>query len=462
MATQKTKSYTLDLCSERMLPTMLKFALPLMFSSLLQLLFNAADIIVVGRYAGDNSLAAVGSNSALIQLLVNLFIGLSVGSSILASRQFGARDTEGVRQTVHTSILLALLSGIGLAIAGVFSARTFLVWMQAPPEVLDLATAYLQIYFLGMPASMLYNFGAALLRAVGDTRRPLYYLTIAGVVNVVLNLFFVIALDMDVVGVGLATVISQCISAFFILRCMMRDTGAIHLEWKQLRLYGPRMRQILYIGLPAGFQGIMFSLSNVVIQSSVNSFGEITMAGNTAAANLDSFIYAAINAFYQTAMSFTSQNLGAGKIERIRPIYLRSAGCAIVFSLVLGCGTTLLGPWLLQIYSKSPVVIEAGMLRLTIVCVPYFLCALMEVTVGMLRGIGYSVLPMLVTLLGACGFRLVWLATVFQIPQYHATTTIYSSYPISWTLTFLSHFFCFLWAMRHLRKKMAGDGHFLP
>lgn len=462
MAQQKTKSYSLDLCSEHILPTMLKFALPLMFSSILQLLFNAADIIVVGRFAGDNSLAAVGSNTALIQLLVNLFVGLSVGASILASRQFGARDTEGVRQTVHTSILLALLSGIGLGIVGLFSARTFLVWMQAPPEVLGLATSYLQIYFLGMPASMLYNFGAALLRAVGDTQRPLYYLTFAGIVNVVLNLFFVIALGLDVVGVALATVISEYISAVLILRCMMQETGAIHLEWKQLRLYGPRMRQILYIGLPAGFQGIMFSLSNVVIQSSVNSFGEIVMAGNTAAGNLDAFVYAAINAFHQAAISFTSQNLGAGKVARIRPIFLRALGCATVVSLILGCGTTFLGPWLLQIYSKNPAVIEAGMLRLTIVCIPYFLCALMDVTVGMLRGIGYSILPMLVTLMGACGFRLVWLATVFQIPQYHTTATIYFSYPISWTLTFLAHFLCFLWAMHRLRRKMAEDGHFLP
>ena len=360
------KSYELDLCNGPILPAMLQFALPLMCSSVLQLLFNAADIIVVGRYAGDNSLAAVGSNTALINLLVNLFMGLSVGASILAARQFGAKDREGLRQTVHTSILLSLLSGLGIAVVGFFAARTFLVWMQSPPEVLDLAAAYLRLYFLGMPAAMLYNFGAALLRAVGDTRRPLYYLLFSGIANVLLNLLFVISFHMEVVGVALATVIAQCISALLVLRCLIRERGAVHLNLKQLKIYGPRLKQILYIGLPAGFQGVLFSLSNVVIQSSINSFGKIVVAGNTAAANIETFVYASMNAFHQAAISFTSQNLGAGKLERIRPVLFRALGCAVVVGLVLGGSASYFGPTLLQIYSGDPAVISAGMTRLEI------------------------------------------------------------------------------------------------
>lgn len=295
----RKKNYEMDMCSGAILPKLLRFTMPLMLSSILQLLFNAADIIVVGRFAGDNALAAVGSNTSLINLLVNLFIGLSVGANILAARFYGAGEKEGLRQTVHTAMLLSLISGLFLAIVGAFGAATILTWMQSPEEVRGLAAIYLRIYFLGMPATMLYNFGAALLRATGDTQRPLYYLTFAGVVNVVLNLVFVIVCDMDVAGVATATVISQCISAFLVVRCMMKDPGAIHLDLRQLRIYRMRLKQILQVGLPAGFQGALFSLSNVFIQSSVNSFGEVVVAGNAAAANIETFIYAAMNAFYQ-------------------------------------------------------------------------------------------------------------------------------------------------------------------
>lgn len=454
MAQNQTKRYEIDMCSGPILPKLLQFTLPLMCSSVLQLLFNAADIIVVGRFAGDNSLAAVGSNTSIIGLLTNLFIGLSVGANILAARHCGAGEDEGLRQTVHTSMLLSLVSGFLLALVGVGGARSILVWMQSPPEVLDLATLYLRIYFLGMPATMLYNFGAALLRAVGDTRRPLYYLLGAGIVNVVLNLIFVIVCKLDVAGVAMATVISQCISAALVVRCMMREPGAVHLELRKLKIWPVRLRQILQTGLPAGFQGILFALSNVVIQSSINSFGETVAAGNAAAANIETFVYASMNAFYQANISFTSQNLGAGNYRRIRQILLRAQGCAIVVGVVLGGLATLLGPQLLGIYSDSTAVIAAGMDRMRIVCLTYALCGMMDVAVGSLRGIGYSVMPMIVTLVGACGLRLVWVSTLFQIPALHTAQTIYWSYPVSWALTFFAHALCLLWADGQLKHRL--------
>lgn len=454
MARGQGKTYEIDMCSGAILPKLLQFALPLMFSSILQLLFNAADIIVVGRWAGDNSLAAVGSNASIIGLLTNLFIGLSVGANILAARFYGAREEENLRQTVHTALLVSLLGGMLLAVTGALGAHTILIWMQSPPEVLDLATLYLRIYFLGMPATMLYNFGAALLRAVGDTRRPLYYLTLAGVINVVLNLFFVIVCHFDVAGVAIATVASQCVSALLVLRCLTKAGGAVRLDLRQLKIHPVRLRQIMRVGIPAGIQGVLFSLSNVVIQSSINSFGETVMAGNAAANNIETFIYASVNAFYQANISFTSQNLGAGRIDRIRPIMLRALGCAAVTGGVLGWLTVLLGPHLLGIYSDSAPVISAGMDRIRIVCTLYALCGLMDVIVGSIRGMGYAVTPMLVTLIGACGLRLLWIAVLFQIPEYHTIHTVYISYPVSWTVTFLAQLVCYSLGMRRLCRRM--------
>ena len=304
----RTGRYEIDMCSGKLLPKILTFALPLMCSSVLQLLFNAADIVVVGKFAGDNSLAAVGSNAALINLMVNLFVGLSVGANILAARYTGAGNREGLRQTVHTSMLLALLSGILLAVVGVITARPLLHLMQVPDSILPLAALYLRIYFLGMPAAMLYNFGAALLRSVGDTRRPLYYLIAAGIVNVALNLLLVIVFQLDVAGVAIATVVSQCLSAFLVVRCLMHEEGDIRLELRELRITLPRLGQILEIGIPSGIQGVAFSLSNVIIQASINGFGETVISGNTAASNIEGFIYVACNAFCQANMAFTSQN----------------------------------------------------------------------------------------------------------------------------------------------------------
>lgn len=454
MAQRQPKRYEIDMANGAILPKLLQFAVPLMCSSILQLLFNAADIVVVGRFAGDTSLAAVGSNSALINLLVNLFIGLSVGANILAARHYGSNAEKELHQTVHTAILMSLISGVFLTVTGVALARVLLVLMQSPPEVLDLAVLYLRIYFVGMPASMLYNFGAALLRAVGDTRRPLYFLTAAGAVNVILNLIFVIVLQLDVAGVALATVISQCISAFLVVRCLMGADSAIRLDLRQLRIYPAQFRRILQVGVPAGLQSVLFSLSNTVIQSSVNSFGEIAMAGNAAAANIESFVYASMNAFYQATISFTSQNLGAGRYDRIWKILLRAQACVIAVGAVLGGLVILFGPQLLGIYSQTPAVIDAGMARLRIICQLYFLCGVMEVLVGTLRGIGYSILPTLTTLVGACLLRLVWIATLFQIPRFHTIQVVYWSYPVSWILTLSAHLLCLLWGMRKLRRRM--------
>lgn len=437
------KKYEMDMCSGSVLQKMLLFALPLMCSGVLQLLFNAADIIVVGRYAGDNSLAAVGANTALINLFTNLFIGLSVGANVIAAREFGAKKEAELQKTVHTSMLLGLYSGILLAVLGICLTGRILVLMQTPGEILALASLYLKIFFLGMPASMVYNFGSALLRSVGDTRRPLYYLLAAGVINVILNLIFVIPLRMDVAGVALATIISQYISAILVIRCLMQEKSAIQLKMSALRFDLKKFSAILQIGLPAGFQGIVFSLSNVVIQSSVNLFGEIVVAGNSAASNLEGFVYIAMNSFYQAALSFTSQNYGAGKKERIRRILFCAEGCVIVTGLSLGWLSYLFGESLLKIYSSNMQVIEAGMVRMAIIMTTYALCGMMDVMVGMLRGLGYSFMPMVVSLIGACGLRLVWIATVFRMPSFHTVSTVYLSYPITWIITFLVHVICY-------------------
>lgn len=427
------------MCSGSVFKKMLLFAIPLMCSSILQLLFNAADIVVVGRFAGDNALAAVGSNSALINLLTNLFVGLSIGSNVLTAQYYGAKKDTDLKETVHTSMLISIYSGLILTVIGILGARVLLEMMQAPPEVLDLAVLYLRIYFVGMTSTMVYNFGSAILRAVGDTKRPLYYLLGAGIINVILNLFFVIACKMGVAGVALATAVSQTISAVLVVRCLIQEQSGIHLELKELAISKEKFFRIMRIGLPAGFQGTVFSLSNVVIQSAVNSFGNIAVAGNSAAANIEGFVYMAMNAFYQATISFTSQNYGASQYKRIYKILFTGELYVIITGIVLGNLAVFLGDSLLGIYSPSTKVIAAGMARLKIICTVYALCGVMDVLVGALRGIGYSVVPMIVSLIGACGLRLLWVATIFKIPQYHNLTTVYLSYPITWTITLTVH-----------------------
>lgn len=447
----------MDMCTGSILKKMLMFAIPLMFSSILQLLFNAADIVVVGKFAGDNSMAAVGSTSSLINLLTNLFIGMSIGANVLVARYFGAKQKKDLKETVHTAITLSIISGIILTVIGFFGANKILTLMQTPGEVLTLATKYMKVYFLGMTATMVYNFGSAILRAVGDTKRPLYYLSLAGLINVGLNLIFVIVFHMGVVGVALATAISQTISALLVIRCLINESGDIHLELKELTIVPSKFFRILQIGLPAGFQGILFSLSNVVIQSSINSFGEIVVAGNSAAGNIEGFVYMSMNAIYQAAISFIGQNVGAGKYERINKIVITAELVVITIGVVMGGMVVLAGKPLLSIYSNSPQVIEIGMRRLKIIVLTYALCGMMDVMVGVLRGLGYSIMPMIVSLIGACALRLVWIATVFQIDKYHSIETIYISYPISWTITFVAHLICFMIIRKKLEKKWRRD-----
>ena len=437
------KKYEMDMCSGPILGKMLMFALPLMLSSVLQLLFNAADVVVVGKFAGDNSLAAVGSTGSLVNLLVNLFVGLSVGANVMAARHFGAKQHEELSKTVHTAITVAAVSGVILTFIGVIFADNILRLMSTPEPVLPLAALYLRIYFAGMIANMLYNFGSAILRAVGDTKRPMYFLTFAGVVYVVLNLIFVIVLKMAGAGVAIATVISQCISAFLVLRCLVREQGAIHLEVKKLGVDTAEFKNIVRIGLPAGLQGCVFSLSNVVIQSSINSFGETTVSGSAASATLEGFVYVAMNAFHHATLNFMSQNFGAGKYSRLKRVMICGLGCVIVAGLALGNLEVFLGRRLLSLYTSSPEVIESGIIRLTINNTLYCLCGMMDVMVGVMRGIGYSVMPMIVSLVGACGTRLVWIATIFRVESFHRIETVYIAYPISWFLTFAAHVVCY-------------------
>lgn len=450
---EKNNKYAMDMCEGPILKKMLLFALPLMASSLLQLLFNAADIIVVGRFAGDNSLAAVGSTTSIINLLVNLFMGLSVGANVLVARFFGAKREDELSATVHTAMTISIISGIVLTIIGVSGARVILTLMQTPENVLDLAVIYLRTYFLGMTAMMIYNFGAAILRAVGDTKRPLYFLMIAGVINVSFNLLFVIVFKWGVFGVGVATTISQVVSATFVIRCLLREQSGIQLRLKKLRIQKDVLLKILQIGLPAGFQGILFSLSNVFIQSSVNSFGATVVAGNSAAANIEGFIYVSTNAFHQAAISFTSQNYGAKKYDRINRIMFVAQGCTIVMGTVFGVGAVLMGPVLLSLYTTSAAVVEAGMLRLRMIGATYALCGVMDTMVGSLRGMGYSVVPMIFSLLGACATRILWLATVFQIEAFHTIETVYIIYPISWIITSIAHIITFIIVRKRIEKR---------
>ena len=439
-------SRTGDLTSGPMLKKIILFSLPLAASSILQLLFNAADVVVVGRFAGSTALAAVGSNGALINLLVNLFVGLSLGANVVAARCFGARDEKGVQNTVQTAVTLGLVSGVLMAFVGFFAARGLLELMSCPEDVIGLSTLYLKIYFIGMPMTMLYNFSAALLRAVGDTRRPLYCLAVAGVINVVLNLVFVILFQMSVAGVALATIISQTVSALMVTVLLIREEGALHLDLRHLGFHKRALVQILQIGLPAGLQSTVFSLSNVVIQSAINSFGSTVVAGNSAASNLEGFIYTGMNAFAQAAVTFTSQNVGARRYDNLDRVMRNCLLCAVVVGLVLGGGAFLTGESLLHFYSTDETVVAAGLARMKVICTSYFLCGIMDTLASCLRGRGYSVLPMIVSLVGSCLLRLVWIATIFQL--FRSTTTLYISYPISWLLTASVHLTCLL-VVRH-------------
>ena len=444
--------HEIDMTEGPILPKILAFSGPLILTGILQLLYNAADVIVVGNYAGHEALAAVSSTGALINLLVNVFMGLSVGASVVIARYYGARDIISLRKAEHTAMTLALFMGVGVGLFGFLAARPLLQMMDSPEDVIDGAALYVRIYFLGMPANMIYNFGAGVLRAIGDTKRPMYYLIVAGMINVLLNLLLVITFHLDVAGVAIATVASQVISAALVLLCLFRSRSVIHLNLQECRIDRKSMREMIRIGLPAGLQGSLFSISNVLIQSSVNSFGSLVVAGNGVASNIEGFVYTSMNAQHQAAMTFASQNYGAGKADRVRKILWCCLGTVTVIGLGMGLLFRLIGPQLMSLYNSEPEVIANGLIRMDIIMPTYFLCGLMDVMVGQLRGIGFSVMPMVVSLTGACLLRIVWILTVFA--QDHSLTILYLSYPVSWFVTFAIHYLCYHFAGRKRLRQL--------
>lgn len=448
---RQKRSYEIDMCNGPLLKKIIMFAFPLMLSGMLQLFFNATNLVVAGRFVGLTALAAVGSTGSLINLIINVFMGLSVGTNVLVARYYGGQKQKDLSETVHTSVTLSLIGGVALVIIGIAIARPMLVLMGTPQDVIDQSTLYMRIYFIGMPAMMLYNFGAAILRAVGDTKRPLYFLIFAGVLNVLLNLLLVVVFRLGIAGTAISTVFSQSVSAMLVLLCLMRSEGPYRVELKKLRVTKDKFLQMIKIGLPAGMQGAIFSISNVLIQSSINSFGSTAMAGSTAASNLENFVYTAMNSLYQTSLSFTGQNIGGKKYSRIGKITGLCVACVTVVGIVMGGGAYLFGRPLLGLYSTDPKVIEYGLQRMFFLCLPYFTCGIMDVFVGGLRGMGYSVMPMIVSLAGACGFRVLWIFTVFQWNR--TLPTLFLSYVISWVITATVHCICFMVLKRRLPKE---------
>ena len=444
----------MDMCEGPLAGKILRYTLPLALSGILQLCFNAADMIVVGRYASGEALAAVGSTGALINLIINVFMGLAVGVSVCVAHAWGAKNKESVRQIVHTAMLTSVIAGVIVLVIGFFGCRTFLSWMGTPDNVIALSTTYMKIYFLGMPACMVYNFGASVLRSIGDTKRPLIFLVIAGIVNVLLNLLTVIGLRLGVAGVAIATAASQVVSAALVVRSLMKRQDSCRLVLRDLRIYPDKLMTIVRVGLPAGLQGAVFSISNVLIQSSINSFGSVAMEGNTAAGNLEGFIYNVMNAFYHTSLTFTGQNVGARKPERIPRIALTCIALSMAISLTLSGLMYLFREPLLAIYRPdAPEAVAYGSLRMSIIVLTYFLCGIMEVFTGSLRGMGASLTPMLISLVGACVTRVIWIYTVFAaVPTLQV---LYSCYPVSWLFTILMQIVAFFVIRHNLQKRLS-------
>lgn len=446
----KNNKYEIDMCNGTIMDKLISFALPLMISGMLQLMFNAVDIIVVGRFTGSQALAAVGSTTALICTFTNLFIGVSLGANVLAARFYASGKTKEMSETVHTAILLALISGIAMSIIGILCARESLVLIATPDDIIGQAALYLRIYFLGMPFFMLYNYGAAILRAVGDTKRPLMYLIAAGTANAVLDLILVIIFKMGVAGVAIGTITSQFISCVLVIRCLCKTDAIYKLYISKLRIKKYYLIQILKVGLPAGIQSTVINFSNVLLQSSVNSFGEIAMAGYTAANNILGFLYVSVNSVTQACMSFTSQNYGVRKFKRMDKVLADCAILSIIVSVVIGGGSYLLGHQILGIYTKQEDVIQCGMEILSISTIPYFLCGLMDMIPGSMRGVGYSAVPMLLSIIGTVGTRLVWIYGVF--PEHRSLYVLFMSYPVSWGLTIVMQAICLVFVRRKIRK----------
>lgn len=437
------------------LKSIIVYTVPIILTGLLQLLFNAADLIVVGWFSGSDSVAAVGATGALTNLIINLFIGLSVGAGVAVAQGMGAGNGKLTSEAVHTAVPVAVISGIFLTVIGVLFSRNFLELMGTPDgKLLELASVYMQIYFAGMTFSMLYNFGSAILRAAGDTRSPLIFLTVAGVLNVILNIVFVALFKLDVAGVALATSISQAVSAILVLLALMKRQDACRFEFKKMHIYKNALLRMVKIGVPAGLQGSLFSISNVLIQSSVNSFGAAHMSGSAAASSIEGFCYVTMNSFHQTALNFCGQNYGAGDFKRVKRITWVCLMTVAVAGFVVGNLSYIFGRELLKIYiTDSPEAINYGMERLKFMVVPYFLCGIMDTTTGSMRGIGSSVIPMIITVVGVCVMRIVWIYTVFALLQYHTFSGLFISYPISWLLTFAALFISFTVVMRRKEKK---------
>ena len=448
----KKNKYEIDMCNGTIMDKLISFALPLMVSGILQLMFNAVDIIVVGRFSGSQALAAVGSTTALINVFTNLFIGVSLGANVLAARFYAAGKDKEMSETVHTAITLALVSGVVMAVIGLVFSRWALEIMGTPADVIDHSSLYMRIYFLGMPFFMVYNYGAAILRAVGDTKRPLMFLIVAGVINAVLNMFLVIAFHMGVAGVAIATVISQMISCLLVLRCLYKTDSSYQLRFSRLCMKKFYLVQIFQVGIPAGIQSTVINFSNALLQSSVNSFGSTAMAGYTAANNVLGFLYASVNAVTQACMSFTSQNYGVGKYKRMDRVLLDCGILSFVIAFVLGCGSYIFGGEILKIYTEDPEVIRCGVEILSITTVPYFLCGIMDLFPGALRGMGHSGVPMILSIIGTVGTRIVWIFWIF--PQNRSLYTLFISYPASWAITIVMQVICFIFVRRTVHGQL--------
>ena len=448
----QANKYEIDMCNGTIMDKLISFSLPLMLSGILQLLFNAVDIVVVGRFTGSQALAAVGSTTALINLFINLFIGVSLGANVLAARYYAAGKQKEMSETVHTPMLFALISGCVMVLAGLFFSRGALELMDTPDDVISQAALYMKIYFMGMPFFMLYNYGAAILRAVGDTKRPLLFLVISGAANAALNLLLVIVFSMGVAGVAVATVISQCISCVMVLSCLIRTESSYQLSLKKLRIRPAYLLQIFQVGIPAGIQSTVITFSNVLLQSSVNSFGSTAMAGYTAANNIFGFLYTSINSVSQACMSFTSQNYGAGKKKRMDLVLRDCLILTVVIGLLMGGGAYLFGPELLHIYTSDEAVIACGMEILLYTTVTYFLCGIMDLIPGALRGMGRSAVPMLLSVIGTVGTRIIWIYLIF--PAHRSLAVLFISYPVSWLATIIMQAACFFFVRRNVHSKM--------
>ena len=451
----KNNKYEIDMRNGTLMDKLISFSLPLMLSGILQLLFNAVDIIVVGRFTGSQALAAVGSTTALINIFTNLFIGISLGANVLAARFYASGKEKEMSETVHTSITLALISGLVMALAGVLLARFALNLMGTPNDVIDQSVLYMRIYFLGMPFFMLYNYGAAILRAVGDTKRPLFFLVISGMTNAVLNLVLVIVFHMGVAGVAIGTIVSQLISSILVLRCLYTSNTSYRLYFSKLGIKTQYLKQIFQVGIPAGIQSTVINLSNALLQSSVNSFGSVAMAGYTAANNIFGFLYMSVNAVTQSCMSFTSQNYGVKKLKRMDRVLLDCMILSVGVTLTLGCGAYFFGPELLKIYTSDADVIRCGVEVLAFTTVPYFCCGIMDLLPGALRGMGYSGVPMILSIIGTVGTRIVWIFGLF--PAHRSLSFLFISYPVSWILTILMQAVCFCFVRKHVHQSVNRD-----